>query len=265
MANELLLDLIVLILGNLLPAGILLYTAYWALAIRQALVSRLYRNQALWLATECLLFIASGSLETRTSIHLFFVANGLVQGCFFLSIAAWADSTLRIARRSDPLLRSLLAWDKLRWVVLPLFGLLLIPFTYYSVTTGSIFNLQGIALLTIPWTASLFFLLLFILSTYGAVAFLIGAGRIRDAPLRGELKWISVFFASILGTFVPALLTTSAASSGALKYLDYSFSNIPSAIIVLVAYYALYRSARSLAPLNRITQDELAKMEVPYS
>jgi hypothetical protein len=238
---------LVIFFGNILPAAILLYAAYWAFAIRRALVSHIYRSQALWLGAICIYLAASGPLGIPSNNPIVSIAMTVSVGLAFLFIFAWIDSTIRVARRSDPLLRSPLQWERLRVVLWPVLVLLIAPSVYPST---SIFPAIG---------------LLSVLGITGVttVALLIGAIRSRDSALRGAMKWIGVFLLCELGNFIFGGLTTSSSTSGVLTYLDYSFPDVPSAIIVIIGFYALYKSARSLAPINRLSLEVVPKAELP--
>src|SRR6266436_571946 len=92
------------------------YAAYWAFIIRKALVTGLYRRQALWAGTMGLYFVA---LSTFLTIALSFnlttllvnILGGLLISSGFIVLFAWIDSTVRVARRSDPLLRDTFRWS----------------------------------------------------------------------------------------------------------------------------------------------------------
>src|SRR3989442_4992398 len=105
-----------------LVVGLFSYAAYWAFIIRKALVTGLYRKQALWAGTMGLYFV---SLSTFLSIALSFnlttllvnILGGLLISSGFIVLFAWIDSTVRVARRSDPLLRCTLRWSKLTYFI----------------------------------------------------------------------------------------------------------------------------------------------------
>lgn len=102
------------------------YGAYWAYQIRSALVSPLYRNRALWVGAAgtffALLVLSTILIGTfaPTDRFLSLVQFGLTNFGVIL-VFGWIDSSVRIARRSDPLRRNTLHWTKLRifiWVIL---------------------------------------------------------------------------------------------------------------------------------------------------
>src|SRR6267143_6245272 len=91
--------------GGIIPAGVSIYAAYWAFTIRKALVVRIYRNQALWLGVFCVLSavmtFAHPYNTSQTLEELLVIFYTVV----FTTTFAWVDSTIPVARRSDPLLR----------------------------------------------------------------------------------------------------------------------------------------------------------------
>jgi hypothetical protein len=92
-------------------AAFFIYGAYWAFAIRRALVGRIYRTQALWLgALFIAALIASDGVLLPLSSNLLVagVVRFLVYGPWpVLVVFAFLDSTMPVLRRSDPFLRSI--------------------------------------------------------------------------------------------------------------------------------------------------------------
>lgn len=86
-------------------------------------------------------------------------------------------------------------------------------------------------------------LLLFL---FGAPPMLIGARRSRDPNLRGGLKWFGLALLSFIGILLVAVVES------ALDFSTYDTSAIPYGAVLILIGYALYRSARSLAPINRL-------------
>jgi len=217
-----------------------LYAAYWAFTIRRALVVRIYRNQALWLGVLCVVLAGTGwGLYTNNTIisntsNVFSVVE-------ILGLFALADSSIRVARRSDPLLRSILQWEKVRipvWIALGALTILL-------VTTG---------LVVIGYFVGLIILLGFPTAT----ALLIGARRSGDPLLQRDLKWLGVFLLCVVATVIVPFLESGLFSA---DDIIYSYPAIPGIVIDILAAYALYRTARSLAPMNRLSLEAGPKAE----
>lgn len=166
---------------------------------------------------------------------------------------AFVDSTIPVERRADPLLRGILHWDKVRFVLWGDLGLAAIYLAYGAINPS--FANAGF------WGAIGFplFLLPFIT---GAPAMLIGARRSRDLVLRGSLKWFGVFlvlflFNALISFIELFILNISSYDS------SYSYPALAFAPAAILGAYALYRSARSLAPVNRLSLEVAPKVEPP--
>lgn len=242
--------------GVLIAAAaiVMLYGAYWAFTIRRALVGRIYRNHALWLGVLCLI-IAFLILMPPNPFWLStdnFVINLLSNATWpNLVLFAFVDSTIPVARRSDPLFRRILHWDKVRiviWIVLA-FDFVL------SIITNLASSIPGF----VGYYAIDYALTLVALVT-GAVAILIGARRSRDSVFRRSLKWLGLALLSLLGFLSLVFLEFAIGLS------DYdvfaSYGTLPLMAFAILMGYALYRSARSLAPLNRLTPNEMTPAKV---
>jgi hypothetical protein len=91
-----------IIFAEIIPASIAVFGAYWAFSIRSALASRIYRNHALWLGALCLVFGPTNFLTYRSSATIE-KALDIYYAFLFAALFAFIDSTVRVARRSDPL------------------------------------------------------------------------------------------------------------------------------------------------------------------
>jgi len=261
-------------LGSVLAAlsyvavgAVFIYGAYWAFTIRRALVGRIYRIQALWLGA---LFIAA--LIAADAVLLPMSNNSVVTAVVsFLAYGPWPilvvfaflDSTIPVLRRSDPLLRSVLYWRKLRVGILLVLAFSTIFAVYVSIflpvclptanapacisyamsNSGQIEGDLGL-LGGYYWVDASLVLAL------GAAALLIGARRSSDTVLRKSLKWLGVGLLC-----VPCLVLVSVVEGimGVSYYaMIYSYGIVPWNAVAILLGYSLYRSARSLAPLNRL-------------
>jgi predicted membrane protein len=239
-----------IIIAYIVPATIAFYAAYWAFSIRRALAGRIYRSHALWLGSTCIL-LASTGLFTYSTNSIVNTVLGVYYGVLFVVLFAFVDSTVRVARRSDPHLRSILLWEKLRIVVwidiaaLEVFQAIFVIVPLVSPTFPN--SPQGVTFLNIAgYLYPVFSVIPFVA---GAPALLIGARRSRDTVLQGSLKWLGVVFALI----VVSILEGNFFPSGINQFNQYySYYAIPGGIIGILSAYAIYRSARSLAPMNRI-------------
>lgn len=257
-----------IVFDDIVPAGIALYAAFWAFSIRRALGGRIYRNYALSLGVMCVILglVAFGLLNLlpSTGSTTAMVASNIVYFASISVIFAFMDSAIRVARRSDPLLRSVLRWEKLRFVVWGDIGLMVVASAYLVVDPSVLTSSFAGFYVNVPASAqySDFSSFLGIVSSFfplvvGAPALLIGAERSRDPVLRGSFKWVGVVLLLILATFFEGLFL------GPVTNPSGPISAFLSAVIGIPASYALYRSARSLAPINRLQAIE--SVTVPSS
>jgi hypothetical protein len=236
-----------IVFAFMVPAAMTSYAAYWAFSIRRSLVGRVYRNHALWLGTLCALVVAQ-NLSNNSINSILNIVNEIGIFIIFPVLFAFIDTSVRVARRSDPLLRSVLRWEKLRvvvWADLVALEVLLIasvanqPFAY-----SDLGNLLWYILVLPPFIV-------------GGSALLIGAKRSGDSVLRGSLKWLGVVLVLV---FVNMLVSLVVSNIPDVSQFDsaYSYPALPGAAIGIVSAYAFYRSAHSLAPINRLQAIEPA-------
>lgn len=229
----------------------LLYGAYWAFAIRRALIGRIYRNHALWLGVLCITgLIAAWNTLLPSSNNPFI--NALLWALDYapwptLVIFAFIDSTIPVLRRADPLLRSIFHWEKLRLGLWALAVFLTVLSIYLAVASNfsptnqtSALVLNGLSLIipVIP----------------GAAALLIGARRSTDLVLRESVKWLGLALLFLLGIVLVGVTESMMNLSN--YEMTYSYGAVPWITVGVVVGYALYRSARSVAPLNRLSRME---------
>src|SRR6266566_1329814 len=217
-----------------LVVGLFSCAAYWAFIIRKALVTGLYRKQALWAGTMGLYLV---SLSTFLTIALSFnlttlsvnILGGLLISSGFIVLFAWIDSTVRVARRSDPLLRDTLRWSRLRYFI----GFV----TVFGAISALLTSINSGFALVAPFGGALFF---------GAIALLISARRSGDTTLRRHLKWMGLAIAMLwlASQLTGILCRIFPAGSITSEVITYS--------VVVVGGFCLYRSARSLVPLGHM-------------
>lgn len=237
-------------LGIVAVAASFLYGAYWAFAVRRALGIRLYKNQALGVG-----FVAVNA----TLIFVFFLLSVVYElpqleggggpqnyGGHGLSapyLLAWGASVFAIqfvlfyvidasilrARTSDPLNRDTLEWSRLRAVLWPAIVVLnLLTFIYPSIPGP-----------------------LFLIIVTGGGVLPVAARRSMDASFRRSLEWLALFVAAVfigVGSIGEPSVTVSLDTLAIPLTITIS--------IYLVGTYFLYRSARALVPLNRLSLDE---------
>jgi hypothetical protein len=236
-----------------LAVGLLFsYGAYWAITIRKALVGYLYRRQAFWVGVVALYFVAQSIF---IALVAFYGATGfyvnLLAAAFIATGSAaffvWIDSTVLVARRSDPLQRDTLHWSKVRY------------FIGISQTIGNFFNILYNVILINPTSLSYDLLgsppLLGYIGTtllLGAIALLLSARRSGDMTLRRHLKWFGLG-AGLL------FLAGQVGSHWGVGSSDSIFVPIATYSLFAIAAYCLYRSAKSLVPLGRLSRVDIAE------
>jgi len=248
MSNELELVLVIA-LGEVLPAIVFLYAAYWSFEIRRALVGRIYRRQAAWLGILAINLAAVVFITYSTNIEVEYLIS-LYYAVLFLVVFAYIDSVIPVARRSDPLLRGILHWGTLRyflWFDAFLLGVLnvgipgVIPPSFAS-GSSLVANLS--------W-----FVVASILFGFSGVAVYIGARRSRDMVLRSSLKWLGAILLITLATFVVDTTESLLIPTMTNFQFFYTYDALPSGVLYILMAYSFYRSARALSSLGRI-QDE---------
>src|SRR5438132_8165890 len=110
------------IIVSLVVGSLFSYSAYWALTIRKVLMSYLYRRQALWVGGVATYFVAQSAFVASAIFYnaTGFYVNLLAAAFIAVGTAAtfvWIDSTVLVARRSDPLQSDTLHWSKLRYFI----------------------------------------------------------------------------------------------------------------------------------------------------
>ncbi len=246
MANDLALVLVI-VLAEILPAGIALYGTYWSFNIRRALVVRNYRNHALWLGIVGIL-VAMSVFFTYSNTPVINAIFTIFYALLFGALFAFIDSTVRIGRRSDPLFRGILHWEKLRvplWIdmgALEIFFILSVDPSFATFAYSFAGNILWTALATIPLIV-------------GGPAVLICGRRSGDLVLKQSLKWVG---AALLFAVVLLVLTTVIRGIPGVDQFDqyYSYLALPGGLINILISYSTYRSARSLAPVNRLSLEK---------
>jgi len=261
------LGLVVAALSYIAVAAVGIYAAYWAFAIRRRLMGRIYRNHALWLGVlGIVVAIPTGFALSSNNWWINFLAIVFENAPWQILIGvAFIDSTIPVVRRSDPLLRDILHWKKVRiglWSVLAFETILTIYVSIYfpacwtptfssCIRTNFATSNPGL-LIAFPdfFVADFLPIMLFCL-VLGAAALLIGATRSRDIMLRKSVKWLGVGLLCV-GVGLALVIWIGATLNLSNYYTTYSYGAVPYNVVIFLTGYAIYRSARSLAPLNRL-------------
>jgi len=228
---------------------ILGYATFWALSIKRALRVPLYSNHALGVAVVALGF---GLLDVETPFINFGV---LIVPVLFLTLFSvfllmfyFVDTAILSARRADPLLRDTARWKRLRnplWLVM---------FVSVALAIGtSVAGYSGFG--------GIFLIPFIIVGVSGAVVLPRAARRSKDATFNRHLRWFGGFIVLAVGWFFASFLVSQLAAGGMnpATLLNAPLTDVQNYLEALAALvglagggYCLYRSARSLVPLNRI-------------
>jgi hypothetical protein len=219
--------------GHGVAAILELYAVFWALSIWRRLSVRLYRNQAFGIGIVAASFALLDLAQFTPVVTGGEQVGGEVVGftIIFLVLVVlfyWIDASILAARRADPLLRDTLYWRRLRFV----FWVVLAVLTVASIL-GQVEFL------------SFFIIMLFIIIPISGAVFLpIAARRSGDASLRRQLKWFGAF---VLLLLVVSILAAPSGQGANVYGVAAMLGGIYS------ADYCLYKSAKSLVPLNRLS------------
>jgi hypothetical protein len=183
---------------------------------------------------------SDSSLTSSTAISL---GLNMLTWAVILFVFAFIDTTIPIMRRSDPLLRRILRWDRVRfllWACVGLAGIYLAVSAVYPATTASgPAGAVGFPIILGPFVV-------------GAAALLVGVRRSNDLILRRSLKWIVGFFALVLLngllSFVELVVLGVSSYDSSFSYPALVF--VPGAVL---EGYCLYKSARSIAPISELS------------
>jgi hypothetical protein len=229
--------------SEIVPAAIFLFAAYWSFQIRRALAGQIYRSHALWLGVVSILAGLSAFL-TYSSNFAVLVALVVFYNVTFVVLFAFFDSTVKVARRSDPLLREILKWKELRIIGWIGVGLIIV-FNFLSVS-NAVFDTVVTYLIVIPLAV-------------GCPAIIVGGRRSRDPLLRNNLKWLGI---ALLDLLVLELVTSLEAFYGwSVNQTYYSYYALIVAVFWIFGAYAVYKSARSLAPVSHLSQEVAPETE----
>jgi hypothetical protein len=251
------------ITGAVAITAIFSYAIYTAFGIRRTFSVKLYRRQALGLGLIALIELIF-SLNNVILSYLppnkpsdFLYANVGLSGLVFMTLFYpvlfyWIDYSVLSSRKSDPLLRDTLSWQRVRAILRPLIygaGVFVIAFLIYLAIIGVVpliaANLgaapPGSIYVSVP--SAILFLGV---PPLGIILLPISAWRTKDPLLKKQLYWFGLFAVFYL-------------ASAAL------YSHFSNPFIALLTYYptffiigyCLYRSAKSLVPLYSFSSEDL--------
>jgi hypothetical protein len=228
-------------IGVLIIIGFGSYNAYLSFSIRKALRVQAYSRQALifgsfsiYLVVLLSLFYTTYFFEPSLLNSPFDTLQTLLYTVESPIIFAWIDSSIKLGRRSDPLLRDSLRWSKLRLVLWPI--LLLTLLGYF--TQGALSNIGELSWVVIGITV---------------VPLLVSGRRSGDPYYRRTLEWfgVALVFGLIDNAGVTILFNTLGTGI-VFTPAAFVWSILGNIGVVPMLFYGSYKAIRSLAPLNRI-------------
>jgi hypothetical protein len=231
------------VFGILLTASIGVYAAYWSFAIRRALRVKSYSRQALTIGLVTLYGVVIVSLFYYVDYFAPSQAStavGELQSSLYILLPpillAWADSSIKVGHRSDPLLRDPLWWSKSRWAAWALMvGFIIATVAGFEVSTDF-----GIAM----------FILAFAVLGVSIVPVLLAARRSGDKNYRKSLEWFGAFLAVLLAVNVGFL--TIGPDSFAYSLQNLLWALLANIVLDPLVFYCMYKCSKSLLPLNKL-------------
>jgi hypothetical protein len=217
------------------------YATYWAFNIRKALRVKAYSRQALIIG----LFSIYGTILYFAFYIVYFLDPALfnspvgdVQRILYLVFApiifGWIDVSIRVGRRTDPLLRDPLRWSRLRLVLWPVLLLTLIGFFLPGATGLLSFAVIGIAVIPVYMAAK-------------------WSG---DLNYRLSLEWFALAIALVVIQNIGYNTLLQGFGTG-IVYSPPGFvwTVVANFALLPVVFYSVYRCVRSLVPLNRMVPE----------
>lgn len=189
--------------------------------------------------------LAAGPILTYGTSLVISLVLAVFYVAFFAVIFALIDSTVKVARRSDPLLRPVLKWQTIRFAGWCSIGALAVVNVY------SAFNPNFAYAGYYVWD-NLFIAIPFVI---GGPALFIGAKRSGDPILRANLKWLGL--AVVLGVLFTAVSALEATFGLTNFEYFYTFDALPGGVLWILIGLAFYKSARSLVPMSHFPLDEV--------
>jgi hypothetical protein len=233
------------------PIAVSVYAAYWAFDIRHALAIRVYKNQALGVGLLSLLNVylilltSIGATQGPNSpligfLELLFGVAGFLGSLYFV------DASVLASRRSDPLFRDTFHWSKVRYLLWTweIFGgtFVVLDYALSLIAMGSSFVMQ-----IMNSGSSVIFPFIFLVPISTFLILFPVAIRAKDPNLKKHFKWLGLLAVLEL-VYVGPLGGGSGTGVSAMP------GGVSLGIIFLcIGGFCLYKSARSLVTLNRLS------------
>lgn len=230
--------------GLVLALCLAVYAAYWSFALRRALKVKSYSRQVLIVGS----FSIYGVVLFSLFYLVYFLAPNLqnspiqdFQAALYIFLPpisfAWLDSSVRVGRRSDPLLRDSYRWSKLRMALWPLLLLSLVGYLVQG-------DLSVIGLFS------------YVILGVSVVPLLVTARRSGDRYFRRSIEWFGVALAAVVAQNIGFATLVQGLGTGIVYSLPgFIWAVLANFAMVPIIFYGIYLCARSLVPLNRISLD----------
>jgi hypothetical protein len=228
---------------------ILGYAAFWALNMMRALKVRIYRRHALGVAIVAVGFAVLNVVSVLVDYMILVVpAIFLTLFALFIVMFYFIDTAILSARRADPLLRDTAAWQRIRNLA---WALMLVSIAIAIGTSVAGYSGFG----------GIFLLPFILVGVLGVYVLPLAARRSKDITFNRHLKWFGAFVIFGVGWFLawfggPGLwgpMNANTLLMGPLTDPELYLADLLALVGFSGAGYFLYRSARALAPLNRIS------------
>ena len=228
---------------------ILGYAAFWAFSMVHALKVRLYRRHAIGVAIVALCFAAL-NVESVLVDYVVLVVPAIFLTLFalFIVIFYFIDTAILSARRADPLLRDTAGWLRRRKLV-------------WAAILASVAIAIGTSFAGYSGFGGIFLLPFILVGISGGYVLPLAARRSRDVTLNAHLRRFGLFTVFAVGWFFAWFaVPQSQTAMNPITLLSGPLTDtylLLADLIALLGFsgggYFLYKSARALAPLNRIS------------
>jgi hypothetical protein len=247
------------------------YAAFWALNIRRHLKVKLYRHQALGIGLVAICagwftYSLDGAVNYLPAVFFQYPLDGIFFYSFLACLAPllyWTDSSLLAARDSDPLLRDVLHWGRIRIFLWGAVAICLGSGGAYLVYEA-VFHYQqevqagnSVYLLGVPTILNIIAVIVPLgVPLAAAPIFLpVAIRRTKDLTLRRHLKWFGLGAAFlVLGTLATLLLTTGTSCSPQPTCAHQILFPIAFLTFYTASAYSFYRSARAVIPIYSLKE-----------
>jgi cell division protein FtsW (lipid II flippase) len=165
-----------------------------------------------------------------------------------LAVFYFVDASTVAARRSDPLLRDTLRWSRVRKYLWALVVALAVVSLFANLAFSS--SVKYSTFEGVLFSQSVYFVAIGL----GVAALPLSALRSRDLTLRRHYRWFGMSLVFLLLFVIVVGPAPAPDFFGGTGFSSFVIADFEAAFVsMFLAAYCLYRSSRSLVPLNRMT------------